>query len=109
MLCACSLSFDPTCDPPQGPTQGWHLAAASNAQALPDISLCTQLMEPVLVLMCTLCALQAFHEMLSSKTKLVAMVHVSNMLGCILPAAQVAEAAHKVSLHAQSCPVAAPP
>ena len=54
-------------------------------------------------------ALQAFHEMLSSKTKLVAMVHVSNMLGCILPAAQVAEAAHKVNLHTQSGPVAAPP
>eukprot|EP00891_Asterochloris_glomerata_P002873 jgi/Astpho2/2873/fgenesh1_pm.00050_%23_40_t len=40
--------------------------------------------------------MKAFHKMLSSKTKLVAMVHVSNMLGCILPAAQVAEAAHKV-------------
>ena len=46
--------------------------------------------------------------MLSPNTKLVAMVHVSNMLGCILPAAQVAEAAHKVTPHAQSCPVAAP-
>ena len=79
----------------------WYLARYDN--------LCTEVMDPMLVLTSKLCALQAFHEMLSPKTKLVAMVHVSNMLGCILPAAQVAEAAHKVNLHEQSGPVAAPP
>ncbi len=42
------------------------------------------------------CLLQAFHSMLSPRTKLVAMVHVSNMTGAVLPAQQVAEAAHKV-------------
>lgn len=42
------------------------------------------------------CSAQAFHSMLSPKTKLVAMVHVSNMTGAILPAEQVAEAARKV-------------
>ncbi len=34
--------------------------------------------------------------MLNPKTKLVAMVHVSNMLGAVTPMEQVAEAAHKV-------------
>lgn len=58
----------------------------------------------MLVLTCRMSALQAFHEMLSSKTKLVAMVHVSNMLGCILPAAQVAEAAHKVNFACTELP-----
>ena len=41
-------------------------------------------------------SVQAYHEMLNEKTKLVSMVYISNVLGCILPAEQVTEAAHKV-------------
>ena len=36
--------------------------------------------------------------MLSSKTKVVALVAVSNMLGCILDASYVAEETHRVRL-----------
>ena len=36
--------------------------------------------------------------MLSSKTKVVALVAVSNMLGCILDASYVAEETHRVCL-----------
>ena len=39
---------------------------------------------------------QAFAELLSPKTKVVALVHVSNMLGSILDTAYVAEQARKV-------------
>ncbi|KAL6767434.1 SUFS1 [Auxenochlorella protothecoides x Auxenochlorella symbiontica] len=38
----------------------------------------------------------AFHDLLSPRTRLVALVHVSNMLGCIAPAAEICEAAHAV-------------
>ena len=34
--------------------------------------------------------------MITPKTKMVALVHVSNMLGAVLPVHDVAEAAHKV-------------
>ncbi|AFY62414.1 SufS family cysteine desulfurase [Synechococcus sp. PCC 6312] len=37
-----------------------------------------------------------FQSLLSDKTKLVAVVHVSNTLGCITPVAQIAELAHAV-------------
>ncbi|KAK9840604.1 hypothetical protein WJX81_003960 [Elliptochloris bilobata] len=40
--------------------------------------------------------MQAFKQMLSSKTKVVALVAVSNMLGCILDTSYVAEEAHRV-------------
>ncbi len=40
--------------------------------------------------------MQAFKQMLSSKTKVVALVAVSNMLGCILDASYVAEETHRV-------------
>ena len=33
-------------------------------------------------------------EKVTKRTKLVALVHVSNMLGCVLPAARAAEVAH---------------
>ncbi len=36
--------------------------------------------------------------MVSPRTKLVAMVHVSNMTGAILPTQQVVEAAQKVGI-----------
>lgn len=38
----------------------------------------------------------AYRELLGPRTKLVAMVHVSNMLGAVTPMQEVAEAAHKV-------------
>lgn len=37
-----------------------------------------------------------FHSLLSSKTKLVALPHVSNTLGCINPVKEVVAAAHEV-------------
>lgn len=40
--------------------------------------------------------MEAFRGLLSARTKLVALVHISNMLGCIAPAAEISEAAHKV-------------
>ncbi|MDS3860968.1 SufS family cysteine desulfurase [Thermosynechococcaceae cyanobacterium BACA0444] len=40
--------------------------------------------------------LPQFQTLLSDKTKLVAVVHVSNTLGCITPVAQIAELAHAV-------------
>lgn len=40
--------------------------------------------------------LPQFQTLLSEKTKLVAVVHVSNTLGCITPVAQIAELAHAV-------------
>ncbi|KAK9824493.1 hypothetical protein WJX72_010804 [[Myrmecia] bisecta] len=40
--------------------------------------------------------MQAYRQMLSPKTRLVALVHVSNMLGAILPVGDVVEEAHKV-------------
>ena len=40
--------------------------------------------------------------MLSSKTKLVALVAVSNMLGCILDTSYVAEQAHRVRASASA-------
>ena len=42
---------------------------------------------------------QAFHELLSPKTKLVGLVLVSNTLGCVAPAQAISEAAHKVCPH----------
>ena len=42
-------------------------------------------------------AAQAMKDMLSAKTKMVALVHVSNMLGCVLPVHDVVEAAHQVT------------
>ena len=39
---------------------------------------------------------QALKDMISPKTKMVALVHVSNTLGAVLPVHDVAEAAHKV-------------
>ena len=41
---------------------------------------------------------QAFADLLSPKTKLVGLVHVSNMLGSILDTDYVVEQAHKVSI-----------
>jgi selenocysteine lyase/cysteine desulfurase len=38
--------------------------------------------------------LQDLAEKVTPKTKLVALVHVSNMLGCILPTQEAAEIAH---------------
>ena len=43
----------------------------------------------------------AYHALLSPKTKIVAMVHVSNVLGGVTPMQEVAEAAHKVALGKQ--------
>ena len=40
--------------------------------------------------------LEDFREKLNAKTKVVALAHVSNVLGTINPVAEVAEAAHKV-------------
>jgi cysteine desulfurase (EC 2.8.1.7) len=37
-----------------------------------------------------------YQSLLSDKTKLVSVVHVSNMLGCINPVAEITAAAHKV-------------
>lgn len=42
------------------------------------------------------CAPQAFHELLSEKTKMVSLGYVSNVLGSVAPVQQIAEAAHKV-------------
>jgi len=39
--------------------------------------------------------MEAFHELLSERTRLVAMVHISNALGTVNPIAEVIEAAHK--------------
>jgi cysteine desulfurase/selenocysteine lyase len=39
---------------------------------------------------------QHFKQLLSSKTKLVSLVHVSNMLGAVLDTEYVVEEAHKV-------------
>ena len=39
--------------------------------------------------------LAAFHRLLTDKTKLVAISHVSNVLGCINPVQEVIEAAHQ--------------
>ena len=40
--------------------------------------------------------MQAYAKLLSPKTKMVALVHVSNMLGSLLDTAFVVEQAHKV-------------
>jgi cysteine sulfinate desulfinase/cysteine desulfurase-like protein len=40
--------------------------------------------------------MKAFHALLSSKTKLVALPHVSNTLGCINPVKEIVAAAHEV-------------
>ncbi len=40
--------------------------------------------------------MEAFHQMLSSKTKMVAVIHISNALGTINPAEEIIEAAHEV-------------
>lgn len=40
--------------------------------------------------------MQAYHELLNEKTKLVSLVYISNVLGCVLPVQQVSEAAKKV-------------
>lgn len=39
---------------------------------------------------------QEFHKLLTPKTKLVSLVHVSNALACVLDTQQVYEAAQKV-------------
>ena len=44
--------------------------------------------------MCT--APQEVKRLTGPRTKLVSLVHVSNTLGCILPAAEVVAAAHQV-------------
>lgn len=41
---------------------------------------------------------QAFAELLTPKTKIVALVHVSNVLGNVLDADYVVEQAHKVGV-----------
>lgn len=41
--------------------------------------------------------IQHFKELLSSRTKVVCLVHVSNMLGAVLDTDYVVEEAHKVS------------
>jgi len=40
--------------------------------------------------------MKAFHELLSPKTKLVGLVLISNVLGCVAPVQTISEAAHKV-------------
>lgn len=40
--------------------------------------------------------LQAFHTMLTPRTKVVAVTHVSNVLGTVNPIAEIAEEAHRV-------------
>jgi cysteine desulfurase / selenocysteine lyase len=40
--------------------------------------------------------LQMVKSLIGPRTKLVSLVHVSNMLGAILPADEVVSAAHKV-------------
>lgn len=40
---------------------------------------------------------QIVKSLIGPKTKLVSLVHVSNMLGAILPTEEVVAAAHKVS------------
>lgn len=40
--------------------------------------------------------MKEFHALLSSKTKLVALPHVSNTLGCVNPVKEVVAAAHDV-------------
>ncbi|MGQ9699746.1 MAG: aminotransferase class V-fold PLP-dependent enzyme [Candidatus Bipolaricaulaceae bacterium] len=40
--------------------------------------------------------LQAFHKMLTPRTKVVAVTHVSNVLGTVNPIAEIAEEAHRV-------------
>ena len=42
------------------------------------------------------CCEQAVKALIGPKTKLVSLVHVSNMLGSILPAEEVVSAAHEV-------------
>lgn len=39
--------------------------------------------------------MEAFHELLSERTRLVALVHISNALGTVNPIGEVIEAAHK--------------
>ncbi|PSN20721.1 cysteine desulfurase [filamentous cyanobacterium CCP5] len=39
--------------------------------------------------------LEEFHQLISDKTKLVAVNHVSNTLGCINPVAEIVETAHR--------------
>lgn len=41
---------------------------------------------------------EAFHALLNERTRLVAIAHVSNALGTVLPVARVIEAAHKVGV-----------
>ena len=40
--------------------------------------------------------LQGFHKLVSPKTKLISLVHISNALGAVLDTQQVCEAAQKV-------------
>lgn len=40
--------------------------------------------------------MKEFHALLSSKTKLVALPHVSNTLGCVNPVKEIVAAAHDV-------------
>ncbi len=42
--------------------------------------------------------MEKFHELLSDKTKMVAVVHVSNALGTINPVEEIIEAAHKKNI-----------
>lgn len=55
------------------------------------------------LLMCCVCAcdyaLQHFKQLLSPKTKLVSLVHVSNVLGGVLDTSYVVEEAQKVGTH----------
>ena len=45
---------------------------------------------------CFLLSLQHFHELITPRTKLVSLVHVSNMLGAVLDVETVVAAARKV-------------
>lgn len=45
---------------------------------------------------CSLQHAQHFNQLLSPRTRLVSMVHVSNVLGCVLDTAYVMEQARKV-------------
>ena len=40
--------------------------------------------------------LQHLSQLITPRTRLVSLVHVSNMLGCVLPVHKVAEMAHAV-------------
>lgn len=59
----------------------------------PSIFLCAQE-----VAGCGLACMQHFKELLSSRTKVVSLVHVSNMLGSVLDTDYVVEEARKVSV-----------